>query len=129
MVRMLAITPEAQAKADAVVSYAKDHPSVIRDQRFIGGTPGDNPNHVTHLDDYRCVFTITQDFHTRRIFRDLSISIPVAGKLPNPYAAYEIAKMFGFTGWDGRSEKIPEGWFADVMKEDNCIRLAQEIEK
>lgn len=127
--RMLSITPEAQAKVDVVVSYAMDHPSIVRNQKFVDGTPGDNPNHVTHLDDYRCVFSFTKDEKAGRIFRDLSISVPVAGKLPHPFASFEIAKMFGFTGWDGKSIDIPEGWLANVMKEDNCIRLAQEVVK
>lgn len=123
--RMLAITPENQAKVDAVVSYAMDHPSFVAGKEFVGGRPGDNPAHVAELDTYRCVFSITRA--ENRTWRDLSISIPRKGNYPNPYAAYSIAQMFGFTGWNERTVDVPDEWLVHVMQEDNCIRFMQEI--
>ena len=126
MARMLVIDPEAQAKVDMVREYATEHPSVVRDKKFLDGPPGDDPRHVAHLAvGYRCVYSLTHE--KNRYFRDLSISVPVDGKFPSPFAAYSIAKMFGFTGWNEKTEDVPEGWVAIPMKEDNCIRILQEI--
>lgn len=86
--------------------------------------PGFDFRHVTQLNDFRCVFSFTED-SKGRLFRHLSISVP-GKKYPNPYAAYTIAGLFGFTGWDGKSAQPPDSWIGKVDEQDRCVQLAQE---
>jgi hypothetical protein len=61
------------------------------------------------------------------VWRHLSISVP--GKnYPNPFAAFTIAALFGFTGWDEKTiEPPPEGWEIHVQLHEHCIVMAQII--
>lgn len=123
--RALVIDDTAKAKVAKVLTYAEEP----RHHYFVGAgaktwqiPPGDNPQHVAHLDSFRCVFSITKaDGET---WRHLSISVP-SEKYPNPFAAYTIAEMFGFTGWDGKSIDFPAGWIGKVSEEEHCIVLGQ----
>jgi hypothetical protein len=125
--RALVIDDVAKAKVAKVLAYAEEprHFYVVGP----GGkswqkTPGDNPQHVAHLDTFRCVFSITKS--DGKTWRHLSISVP-SEKYPNPFAAYTIAEMFGFTGWDGKSQVIPAEWLAKISEEEHCIVIAQEL--
>lgn len=86
--------------------------------------PGDDPRHVAQLDTYRCVFSVTKQ--GKREFRHLSISVP-SDKYPNVFAAFTIAEMFGFRGWDGKTIAIPDGWIGRVSEEEHCVVLGQEM--
>lgn len=86
--------------------------------------PGDNKRHIAQLNDFRCVFSITQD-RTGKLYRDLSISVP-SDKYPHQLAAFTIAGMFGFTGWDG-GLLPPEQWLIRVDEQEHCVRLCQEV--
>jgi hypothetical protein len=44
---------------------------------------------------------------------------------PNPFAVWLVCELFGFTGWDGKSELPPSDWQAMVNKEEHCIVVAQ----
>jgi len=118
----LMIDDDARAQVAGVISYAMDHP-----YRPGGGSiPGDDPGHVAMLDTYRCVFTFT---HVGgRVLRHLTISLPVPGKFANPIAAFMIAELFGFTGYD-RAEpfKPAPDWLLDVKSDENCVMVAQEL--
>lgn len=72
--------------------------------------PGDDSRFVAHLKHgFRCAFTITQ-FPDGLVLRHLSISVD-SEKYPHIAAAFSIAEMFGFTGWDGRTiDRVPESW-------------------
>jgi len=70
------------------------------------------------------VFTHTRVGH--KVYRHLTVSVP-SEKFPNPIAAYSIAEMFGFVGWDGTSYGMPDGWQGATNQEEHCIVLAQEI--
>jgi hypothetical protein len=119
--RPLLIDDAARAQVTKVVSYAMDHPWHPSES-----VPGDNPNHVAVLNTYRCVFTFTHV--SDRVFRHLSISVPQPGKFANPAAAFHIAELFGFTGYDVREAFIPApDWIIDTKLEENCIIIAQEI--
>jgi hypothetical protein len=124
--RTLRIDDKARAKIARLVEHAKNHPYRLGDP-----VPGDNPDFVVHLDTYRCVFTFTvadapdDDF----IFRHLSISVPAEGKYPHPMAAFTIATLFGFTGWDGITEAMPDSWAGGPYEEDGCVILAQPLEE
>lgn len=120
--RTLTINDEAREKCNRVIEYAKAHPFHLPND---GTVPGDNPDHVAQLDTFRCVFTFTHD--KGQVFRHLSISVP-GGKFPHQFAAWTIATMFGFTGWDGKSSNVPSGWLCGLNEHDRCIVVAQEIE-
>jgi hypothetical protein len=117
--RPLLVDDEAKAKVARVVEYAEAHHHIPGE--FV---PGDNPNFVTTLDTYRCVFTFTHN--SGKVWRHLSISVP-SEKYPNPAAAFMIATLFGFTGWDERTIDVaPKGWGIGIHKHEHCIVLAQE---
>jgi hypothetical protein len=115
------IDDEAKAQVARVVAYAMEH-------IYTPGkdpVPGDNPNFVANLDTFTCVFTFTRI--EGGIYRHLTISVPVAGKFPNPVAAFMIAEMFGFTGYDENDPFTPgDGWMCDTKKDENCVMIAQE---
>jgi hypothetical protein len=121
MLRALIIDESAKAKAARVIAHAE------KNHYFLGKTttpPGDDERFVAHLNDYRAVFSFTHSDGT--IFRHLSISVPARGRFPHQAAAFTIADLFGFTGWDHQTiDKLPEGWIG-VTHED-CLVLAQEI--
>ena len=116
------IDDNAKAKVARVIGYAMDYP-------FFPGkspTPGDDPNFVVHLDTYRCVFTFS---HVEgKVYRHLTISIPRTKFYPNAVAAFHIAELFGFTGYDkSQPSKPPEGWMMDVKRDENYLMLVQEV--
>lgn len=117
--RALLIDDQVKAVVNKVVDYAQSHPFYLPAG---GQLPGDNPNYVAHLMTYRCVFTFTRV--KGETWRHLSISVP-SENYPNPYAAYTIAELFGFTGWDGKSQIPPRDWQMDINKDEHCIVLAQ----
>ena len=127
--RALLIDGEAEAEVRRVLEFAEK----AKNYYIIGPggfsfqrPPGDDPRHVAHLRvGFRAVFSITKS-PDGRLYRHLSISVD-GGKLPNPFAAYTIAKMFGFTGWDEKSEVPPAGWGLEVNKDENCIVLATPL--
>jgi|SRR5215475_10582682 len=119
--RALFIDDEARRKVDRVIAYAMDHP-------FYPGkspTPGDIPGYVAFLNTYRCVFTFTR---TRgMIYRHLTISVPPENKYPNPVAAFLIAQLFGFTGYNDKKPEVPgPDWMMDIRDDENCIMIVQE---
>lgn len=120
--RPLFIDDEARAEVARVVSHAMDHP-------FYPGrsaTPGDDPHFVALLNTYRTVFTFTHI--DDRVYRHLTISVPVTGKYAHPVAAFTIASLFGFTGYDDSKPLKPgEDWLVDTNENENSIVLAQEI--
>jgi hypothetical protein len=119
--RPLIINDAARAKAARVLAYADSHH--YHPGRPGQTTPGDNPNFVANFDTYRAVFTYTHG--DGLIYRHLSVSVP-SKKFPNPAAAFMIATLFGFTGWDERTiDRPPEGWQIDVSDKEHCIVLGQ----
>lgn len=121
--RLLTLNNEAKQKAADVVAYAKVNvyePFAKTDTAI--KPPGDNPRHIAQLDTFRCVFSFTRT--QGELWKHLSISVP-SKDYPNPFAVWTIAELFGFTGWDGKSEKPPEGWLAIVNEDEHCIVVAQ----
>jgi hypothetical protein len=120
--RPLVIGPAEKEAATKVVAYAAAHP-------YIPGPsakpPGDDPGHVLHLGTYRAVLSFTHagDGH---VYRNLSISVP--GTLwVNPAAAFMIADLLGFTGWDGRTiDRTPEQWIVGLNEAERTIVVAHE---
>lgn len=76
------------------------------------------------LDTFRCVFSYSKV--NGILLRHLSISVP-GGKYPNIFAAFTIAELFGFTGWDQKSEVPPADWFCLPNPDDICVVIAQEL--
>jgi hypothetical protein len=127
MARVLVIDDEAVAKVEKVLEYAQGH---IYEPDTGDPIPGGNPNFVTQLNTYRCVFTFTKvKEYPDKLVRHLSISIPSETLYPNPIAVSAIAGLFGFTGAErGIEQRIRDGaWGADTNKEDHCITVAEEI--
>lgn len=121
--RALVIDGYAKAQVKRVLDHALDPKHYYMPHRD-ARVPGDDSRFVCHLNTYRAVFTITVD-RGGNLWRHLSISVP-SKDYPNPFAAYTIAEMFGFTGWDGKSANPPDGWVIRVDEGDHCIALGQE---
>jgi hypothetical protein len=125
--RPLVIDAYVKRQAQKIVDYALDPKRWYRPYKD-ARVPGDDPRLSTYLNSYRCVFTITEE-KDGRLFRHLSISVPSDG-YPHIAAAFTIAELFGFTGWDGKSlNSLPKDWMAHVSQEDHCIVLGQPYVK
>ena len=119
--RPLLIDDEARSKVNAVIAYAMEHPYTP----YVSPIPGDDPGFVAYLNTYRCVFTFTRA--QGMVYRHLTISVPAKDKYPNPIAAFMIAELFGFTGYNEKEPDIPgPNWMCDIKREDNCVIIAQE---
>lgn len=120
--RPLVIDDEARNKVMRVLAYAKEHPYHAGDP-----IPGNNPNFVVHLDTYRCVFTYTESSE-KEMYRHLSLSVPTL--YPNPIAAFTIAELFGFTGWDGHTiDRAPDSWMVKLDEVERCIAIFQVLDE
>jgi hypothetical protein len=125
MLRALVIDETAMVEVTRVLGFANK-----RENYFVPGNtpfvPGDRDEYVAMLGTYRCVFTVT--LMNDRMYRHLSISIPE--KLPNPIAAFTIARMFGFTGGSVDDEVVTEPseeWQIGLDEKRVVVVLAQEI--
>lgn len=125
--RPLIIGPDEKQRIEHLIKFAsdRDHWYRIGESDWV---PGDMPEYGLDLWTYRCVFTWTVNRGT--VLRHLSVSVPAAGKFPRPFAAFTIAEQFGFTGWDGLREEMPEGWAGHVDKDALVpnIVLVQPVE-
>lgn len=123
--RLLAIDEGVEARVKEVRRFAGEKENWYRpfagvDEKL--RVPGDDERYVVHIEDgYRAVFSITED-PEGRMWRQLSVSVP-GGKYPHPVAVWTIAELFGFEGWDGRSEMPPKGWMfrKDDGAGERCI--------
>jgi hypothetical protein len=130
--RPLVIDDVAKDKAAKIEAYARAHPVIFKGCDT--EVPGLNPNHWAWFNSYRAVFSYTKVDPPRgpAIFRHLSVSVAQGkrGALPNPVAVWALADLFGFTGWDGRSEALPDTWMADHHTEPvDHIVVIQRMEK
>ena len=124
--RPLVVDDVARQKVKRIVDYALDPKHWYRPGKS-RVVPGNDAHFVAHLNTYRCVFTITQQ-PDGFAHRHLSISVP-SDNFPHIAAAYTIAELFGFFGWDGTTiDALPPGWMAHVSHEEHCIVLAQPYE-
>jgi hypothetical protein len=115
--RVLAINEETRAKVRAVLEFAAHN----------FHRPGKNDaRYAVMLDTFRCVFSYTQVGAPGTLYRHLSVSIP-SERYPSPFAFYTIAELFGFTGWDGQSERPPKDWMLRVDEDDHCLIAAQKV--
>lgn len=133
MIRVLVISEEAREHARRVKEFAERPENLYDPYTQPCGTkvaiPGDNPRHVAQFNSFRAVFSITRS-PEGKVFRHLSISIPVRDRYPNPVAVCETAALFGFTGYDGKfTGRLPDGWLARVNEQEHCVVIGQEIEK
>ena len=124
--RALLIDDAAKREVQRVLDYACDPANWYR-PGVSKSVPGFLAEFKTVLSTYRCVFTITK-FPDGNIFRHLSISVP-SENYPNPFAAYTIAQLFGFTGWDEKSQEPPDSWMLNVDKNEHCIVLMQPYDR
>jgi hypothetical protein len=123
--RVLFIDDVAKKKVQRILDYAlKPENWYFPDRNQ--NPPGNDFHYATKLDTFRCVFSITSG--SQGTFRHLSISIP-SDKMPNVIAAFTIAELFGFEGWDGTSFDLPPGWMVHVSHEEHCIVLGQKYDE
>lgn len=129
--RVLELGDASRQRAHEVALYAARPENWYR-PRVSQWVPGDRPEHVADLGDFRCAFSysVTQG----RLHRHLSISTrtPTGPGLPAPLAVWTIASWFGFTGAEASAEGLVEraaaDWlFAPVAVPFKCVVLAQEI--
>ena len=123
--RVLIIDADAKAKAERVMAYARQH-------IYYPGEPppGDDPRHVCLLNDFCCTFSYTKDEASGKLYRHLSVSIPVPDRYPSPEAMAEIAALFEFSGAEqGVEARIKAGrWIWHVQHEEpHCFILAEEL--
>ena len=130
--RALVISPEQVERVNDLVGYVSRRENWYRpgESDFV---PGDRPEYSIDLNTYRCVFSITELPIDGIMFRNLSVSVPVAGKLPNEIAVWNIAVLFGFTGAkkaDGTDIVVGAGcdWTIGVDEKANCVVIAQSYE-
>ena len=129
--RPLVIDDQAKKKAQTIIAYARAHPIT-----FAGtdtAVPGDDPHHWAWFNSYRVVFSFTKMVPPRQpaIYRHMSVSVANGkrGALPNPIAMWTLAELFGFTGWDGRSQEPANTWMIDLKDEPvPNIVVAQQME-
>jgi hypothetical protein len=127
----LVLDDNARALALAVRQCAEDPDNWYRVFKgaIMLGEPQDDPKHVaTFAGGYRVVFFWTWD-DLGQIRRCLRVSVP--DKLyPHPYAVYELADLFGFTGW-GKLEKArlrpPADWVCDLDEEAHYVQVVQRV--
>jgi len=128
-VRLLVIDDEARGKVQKVINYSakpENWYNVFPGGKTTQEPPGHNYRHCVNLDTYRCVFSFTHDHGADKVFRHLSISVPTKDKYAHILAAFMIADLFLFEGWDGTTiDKPPDGWLLKVDEKDHCIVLAQ----
>jgi hypothetical protein len=122
-VRPLLIDDNARAKAERILAYAKKHPY----RPGVDPIPGGNKKFCAFFDTYRVVFTYTQK--DGQTYRHLTVSVP-SDKYPNPIAAFSLAELFGFTGWDQHKlDRAPADWQVGVSEGEHCVALLQAIPK
>jgi hypothetical protein len=129
--RPLIIDEVARAKAQAIIEYAIAHPY----QPGPGiKPPGDDPGHWAMFNTFRVVFSFTYgtgsyapgEPQQPMKFAHISISIP-GGKWPNPIAVWSLCDLFGFTGWDGKSQEPPPGWLPHMDHQHRAIVVVQPL--
>jgi hypothetical protein len=129
--RALELGDASRQRAHEVALYAARHENWYR-PRVSTWVPGDRPEHVADLGDFRCAFSYSVTQGT--LYRQLSISTrgPTGPGLPAPIAVWTIASWFGFTGAAASAEGLVErpagDWmFRPVTVPFKCVVLAQEI--
>jgi hypothetical protein len=118
--RVLVIDSAARERIKQVIAHAEKNHYYIES----GVVPGDDERFVAQLESYRVVFTFTHA--AGKVCRHLSISVP-SSKYANPFAAFAIADLFGFTGYVDLSGKPGDDWMIDINKAEHCIVIAQVI--
>lgn len=122
--RALVIDNVTKAEVKRVVDFATKPENLYDVTKPILKIPGDDYRYIAQLNTFRCVFTITKG--SGGFFRHLSVSVP---SKDNPIAVFMIAELFGFTGWDQRSDVPPNDWIAmpAIKPEEHCVVLLQRI--
>lgn len=115
--QIIALTQSVLDRVKEVVEYASRPENVYRPGPG-ARIPGDVPEHVAILGDFRCVFSFTDV--RDELYRHLSISIKT-GTMPNPVLVQEIARLYGFTG-------TFEDWGLALDAANRLVTLGQKIE-
>ncbi len=122
MIRVLYIGPEEEARASAIIAYAKAHPYYPKDSV----PPGFEPRHVLEwASGYKAVFSFTRT--GLWLWRHLSVSVP-GPKSPHPEAVKKIAFLFGFTQEPLGPGGFPISWGIMPNQAEQCIVVVEKME-
>lgn len=89
------------------------------------GPPGDDHRFTFTTDfGYKFVFTLTESDDV--LWRHFSISVP-GRRLPNQIVTFTVAELFGFTGWDGVSDKPGADWMIKIEDPPYAVVMAQLV--
>lgn len=131
MLRPLILGPSELAAIAKVVEFAARPENHYRPFTGDNVPPGDKESYILSLGLpgrlYRCVYSITAASNGQ-LFRHLSISIPgmeSRSVAPNPIACWTLARAYGFTGWDGVSQRPPSSWAVDLP--GFCVAIAEAL--
>jgi len=117
--RVLIIDNEAKSRATEVLDFASKPENIYRPGPKVKA-PGDNPNYVMNIGDFRVVFSLTESQIDQMIYRHLSISVPDRNRFPNPVVVNEVIQLFGFTGG-------LDACMVDANQREGCIVVAQAL--
>ena len=130
--RIIHIGLEEKRAVSALVEFASRPERWYRPELESGaGPPGDNPDHVLELSEFRCVFSLT--VLKGALYRHLSVSVPGAGNWPNPIMFCAIAGLFGFTTPPNEKPGGPEilgfgkNWQLQREEASQAIQVAEKI--
>ena len=124
--RPFIITPQKKQAIRELVSFAAKKENWFSETAT--WSPGDRPSYVIELDTFRVVFTYSKIGFM--VYRHISISVPGKGNYPNPYVAYTISHLFGFTGGRVEDEDFVTApgpnWQMRIDKQHQCIEFIQD---
>jgi len=121
--RALVINKEVEAGAKRVIDFARGN---VYHPHQSENIPGHDPRFVLQVPNgYRCVFSFTQA-PDGSLWRHLTVSVDGKG-YPHPAAAFMLASVFGFTGYDvARPGKPPpQDWIFSANEGEHCVVVAQ----
>lgn len=126
-VRPLVLDADARQRIAHLAKFAADPDNWFTPMRVkLGFVPGQHPEYVVTISSYRCIFTWTST-EAGFVVRQLSVSVPMPGLLPNVQAVCALSTEFGLTGWDIERDNgaPPDDW--QFQKSERAIAVWQQV--
>ncbi len=104
--QILLITAEIEEACKQLATWAAQPENWYDLEAGVSGQilpPGGDARYVRQFGYFRCVFSVTHYRTQKQLFRHLSISVADPEGMPALEIAFELAKLFGFTG-------APQDW-------------------
>lgn len=130
--RPLVIGPQEKQALAALATLAAEHPVDMRRLMDATKTGEGKHRHMMQMTmqtielpvGYSVTFSI-EDEHPIGRCRHMSMSVDVAGKLPNPAAVWMVARELGFWGELGDCD----GVWPETLRQGEAINLVQRMTK